>query len=88
MDIHLNFTEPLTISTAETIGNYSFGNTSGVVFAVNSANYLGNFAGAYVVQLGVTTSAALPVGYVVFVSSNVTDLAGNSIDQTANSKTF
>lgn len=84
----LNFTEPLTISTAETIGNYSFGNTSGVVFTVNSANYLGNVAGAYVVQLGVTTSAALPVGYVVFVSSNVTDLAGNSIDQTANSKTF
>jgi len=84
----LRFTEPLTISTAETVGNFSFGNTGGVVFTVNSANYIGNVAGAYVVQLGVTTSAALPVGYVLFVSSNVTDLVGNPIDQTANSKTF
>jgi hypothetical protein len=84
----LRFTEPLTISTAEAIGNYSFGNTGGVAFSVNSASYLGNVAGAYVVQLGVTTNAALPVGYVVFVSSNVTDLAGNSIDPAANSKTF
>ena len=84
----LRFTEPLTISVAETIGNYSFGNTGGVVFTVNTANYLGLVGGAYVVQLGVTTSAALPVGYVVFVSSNVTDLAGNSIDPAANSKTF
>ncbi len=84
----LAFSEPLTISTAETAGNYSFANTNGVVFTVNSANYLGSSAGVYIVQLGVTTSAALPVGYVVFVSSNVTDLAGNSIDQTANSKTF
>jgi len=84
----LRFTEPLTISTAEAVGNYSFGNTGGVVFTVNTANYLGLVGGVYVVQLGVTTSAALPVGYVVFVSSNVTDLAGNSIDPTANSKTF
>ncbi|HTY11852.1 MAG TPA: carboxypeptidase-like regulatory domain-containing protein [Bacteroidota bacterium] len=84
----LRFTEPLTISTAETIGNYSFGNTGGVVFTVNTANYLGFVGGSYVVQLGVTTSAALPVGYVIFVGNNVTDLAGNSIDQTANSKTF
>jgi hypothetical protein len=84
----LRFTEPLTISTAETIGNYSFANTSGVVFTVNSANYLENNAGVYVVQLGVTSSAALPVGYILVIGSNVTDLAGNSVDQTANSKTF
>ena len=84
----LRFTEPLTISTAEAIGNYSFANTSTVAFTVNNANYLGNVAGVYVVQLGVTTSAALPVGYILVVSSNVTDLAGNGVDQTANSKTF
>jgi hypothetical protein len=84
----LRFTEPLTISTAETIGNYSFANTNGVVFTVNSANYLGYVAGVYVVQMGVTSSAALPVGYILVIGSNVTDLAGNSVDQTANSKTF
>ena len=84
----LRFTEPLTISTAEAIGNYSFANTSTVVFTVNNANYLGNVAGVYVVQLSVTSSAALPVGYILVVSSNVTDLAGNGVDQTANSKTF
>jgi len=38
--------------------------------------------------LGVTSSAALPVGYILVIGSNVTDLAGNSVDQTANSKTF
>ncbi|MGA9408080.1 MAG: carboxypeptidase-like regulatory domain-containing protein [Bacteroidota bacterium] len=84
----LRFTEPLTISTAETIGNYSFANTNGVLFTVNSANYLGNVAGVYVVQLGVTASAALQAGYIIVVNSNVTDLAGNDMDQTANSKTF
>ena len=84
----LRFTEPLTISAAETIGNYSFANTNGVVFTVNSANYLGYVAGVYVVQMGVTSSAALPVGYILVIGSNVTDLAGNSVDQTANSKTF
>ena len=84
----LAFTEPLTISAAEAIGNYSFANTTGVVFTVNSANYLGSSAGGYIVQLGVTTSAALPVGYILVVNSGITDLAGNSIDQTANSKTF
>ena len=61
----LRFTEPLTVSTAENVGNYSFANTNGVVFTVNSANYLGNGTGAYVVQLGVTSSAALPVGYIL-----------------------
>jgi hypothetical protein len=77
----------MVISTAETPGNYSFGNTGGVLFTVNSANYLGFAAGQYVVQLGVTTSAALPVGYVLFVNSGL-DLAGNGMDQTANSHTF
>ena len=82
------FTEPMVISTAENGSNYSFANTSGVTFTINSASYLGYSGGHYFVQLGVTTSAALPVGYILVVASAVTDLAGNGTDQTANSKTF
>jgi hypothetical protein len=83
----LRFSEPLTISTAENAANYSFANTGAVTFSVNGANYLGNSLGAYIVQLNVTSSAALPVGYLLLVGS-VKDLAGNTMDPTANSKTF
>jgi hypothetical protein len=83
----LRFSEPLTIASAENIGNYAFVGTGVVTFTVNTASYIGNNAGVYIVQLGVTTSAALPVGYTLVVSS-LTDLANNGLDATAKSKTF
>jgi hypothetical protein len=83
----LRFSEPLTISTAQIAANYSFANAGAVTFTVNGASYLGNSAGAYLVQLDVTSSAALPVGYILLVAS-VKDLAGNTMDPTASSKTF
>ncbi len=84
----LRFTEPLVVATAENAGAYSFGNTGGVAFNTTGASYLGFNAGQYIVQVYVTTNAALPVGYVLFVGNSVTDLAGNSIDPNANSHTF
>jgi hypothetical protein len=84
----LSFSEPLALNPAETLANYGFSNTGAVLFTINNANYLGLIGGAYQVQLNVTTSAALPVGYVLTVGNFVTDLAGNGIDPTANSRTF
>jgi hypothetical protein len=83
----LSFSEPLNIGTAENINDYLFTNTGAVTFTKTSANYIGFSGGAYVVQLSVTTSAAPVAGYTLAVSA-VTDLAGNGMDQTANSRTF
>ena len=83
----VRFTEPMTVSVAENVANYSFSNTGTVTFTINSALYLGNSGGDYIVQLGVTTSAALPAGYILIVT-NLTDLAGNTINPNANTKTF
>ena len=83
----LSFSEPLNIATAESIGNYLFANTGAVTFTKVSANYIGSSGGAYIVRLSVTTSAAPVAGYTLAVSG-VTDLAGNGMDQTANSHTF
>jgi len=85
----LRFTEPLNISTAENVSNYFFIDTSKVTFTVNNANYLGYSGGVYLVQLGVTTSsAALPSHYSLFVTTGVTDLAGNGMNSGLNSKSF
>lgn len=83
----LRFSEPLTMAGAENAANYLFSNTGGVAFTVNSASYLGFSAGQYLVQLTVTTNAALPVGYVLTVV-NAVDLAGLGMDPNANSRTF
>ncbi len=83
----LSFSEPLTISTAENLSNYSFFNTGAVTFTKNAANYMGFSGAAYIVKLSVSTDAALPVGYSLGVTG-VTDLAGNGMDQTANGKQF
>lgn len=84
----LRFSEPLLISAAENIANYTIPTFGGVSFTIKSANYIGNSAGVYIVQLGVTSSAALPVGYTLFVLPAITDLTGNPIDPASSSKTF
>ena len=83
----MRFTEPLNIANAENLNSYLFTNTGGVTFTKVAANYIGFSGGTYVVELFVTTSAALPAGYTLVVSG-ATDLAGNGVDQTANSQTF
>jgi hypothetical protein len=83
----LRFSEPLTISTAESNSNYLFSGTSGITFTVNSANYLGFSAGQYVVQLGVTTSAT-PISPYLLTIVNVIDLSGFGMDPAFNSRTF
>ncbi|MCL4510258.1 MAG: carboxypeptidase regulatory-like domain-containing protein [Bacteroidetes bacterium] len=83
----LYFSEPLNISTAENINNYLFTNTGGITFTKTAANYIGFSGGFYVVQLSVSTSAAPIAGYMLVISG-VTDLAGNGMDQTENSRTF
>lgn len=83
----LRFSEPLNILSAENASNYLFTNTGTVVFTKGQASYIGFSAGSYVVQLSVTTSAALPIGYSLAVAG-VLDLQGNGMDQAANNKTF
>ncbi len=83
----VRFSEPLNIAKAEITANYLFSNNASVNFSVNSANYLGNSGGSYVVQLGVTTSVALPSPYTLTIF-NLTDLAGNSMDPNSSIKTF
>jgi hypothetical protein len=64
----LSFSEPLSISTAENINNYSINNGISVLNAVLSAT-----------EVTLTTSAHESGTYTVTVN-NVTDLAGNIID--------
>ncbi|HUI30999.1 MAG TPA: carboxypeptidase regulatory-like domain-containing protein [Candidatus Acidoferrales bacterium] len=83
----LSFSEPLDVSEAEKVSSYSIVNTGTVTFTKTAANYVGYSGGNYVVELSVTTSAALPVGYTID-AVGVIDLAGNAMDQTAHSYTF
>lgn len=84
----LSFSEPLKVSTAESVTSYLFTNTGTVVFTKVSASYVGvSQNGTYIVVLSVTTSATPVAGYTLTVSG-VTDVAGNGMDQTAYSHTF
>jgi hypothetical protein len=79
----LRFSEPLTVSNAETVSNYVILNPDTVSFAIVRADYLGYDAvnTTYDVQLYVTTDLPQPAGYSLRVNqTGVTDLAGNSID--------
>jgi len=84
----VRFTEPMNITTSENASNYSFTNTGGITYTVNRADYLGFTAGAYVVQLSVSSSAAPVAGYSLIIGNGVTDLAGLGVDPTVNSQTF
>ncbi len=82
----LYFSEPLIVSSAEQVSDYSFLNyPDSVAFSINAANYLGYDAtsGWYIVQLSATTAHPLPAGYALQVNlPGVTDLAQNPIDST------
>ena len=82
----LQFSEPLTVSSAQTIANYSILNPDTVVFTINDADYLGynTISRRYHVQLLVSTDLALPAGYSLKAGNNIIDLAGNSINANAN----
>ena len=84
----LHFSEPMILAGMENVNNYSFSDTVHVGFTINKADYLGNTGGQYDVQLTVTTSAALPAHYVLFIGNGITDLAGNIMDQTANNRAY
>jgi len=82
----LQFSGPLTISSAENISNYSIQNPDTVVFAKQQAVYIGYNAGNYEVALSVSISNGdnLPAGFSILVGNSVVDLAGNSIDPANN----
>ena len=87
----IQFSEPLTLSAAENLGNYSFTNTGVVNFTATKVDYMGYSAlpvPGWYVRLTVTTDVAPLVGYSLIVGTGITDLAGNPIDATANSKLF
>lgn len=84
----LRFSEPLKISQAEILANYTFSNTTNVQFSVSKADYIGFSANSYVVIINVSTAPAPAPGYILVVSNSVVDLQGLSVDSQANSKTF
>jgi len=86
----LPFSEPLVVSTAEYLANYSFINTDTVIFTPVEADYLGYNAndGRYYVKLFAGTDLPFPNGYSVKVGSGVTDLAGNAMDNAASAYVF
>jgi hypothetical protein len=87
----IQFSEPLTLSAAENLGNYSFTNTGVVNFTATKVDYMGYSAlpvPGWYVRLTVTTDVAPVAGYSLIVGTGLTDLAGNPIDATANSKLF
>jgi hypothetical protein len=81
----LFFSEPLTISNAETVANYAILNPDTVTFTITKADYLGYDAasGRYLVQLLISTDLAVPAGSSISVKNGVTDLAGNAISANA-----
>lgn len=85
----LQFSEPLNISNAETVTNYTILNPDST-FVITQASYIGYNAssGHYVVQLLISTYYAAPAGYSINVQNGVTDLAGNSISTNANTITL
>lgn len=87
----IQFSEPLTMSAAENLGNYSFTNTGAVNFTATKVDYLGYSAvpaPGYYVRLTVSTDAAPIPGYSLIVGTGMVDLANNPIDATANSHAF
>jgi hypothetical protein len=84
----VTFNEPMAKETVENIGNYTFSNTGGVTFTASSAVYAGYDGVRWRVYLSVTTSGAPIAGYILTASSVVTDLAGNTLESSANSRTF
>ncbi|MBW7889292.1 MAG: carboxypeptidase regulatory-like domain-containing protein, partial [Bacteroidetes bacterium] len=73
--LSLAFNEPLIISSAENISNYSFQNKDTVSVTITKSDYLGFSGGAYKVQLAVTSNPEiLPQGYTLTVASAVVDL--------------
>lgn len=84
----VRFTEPMKSSTVENGANFTFSNTGGVTYTIQSADYLGLVGGQYRVQLTVVSSAAPVAGYILTIGNAVTDLAGLSISSAANSQNF
>ena len=87
----LSFSEPLTVSNAEVASNYAILNPDTVSFNISKASYLGynQTSTRYQVELQVSTNLPQPAGYSLQVNlAGVTDLAGNSIDNTSNIFTF
>jgi hypothetical protein len=80
----LGFSEPMSQSTIETASNYTFGNGGGVTYTINSIVYAGYDGTQWVAYLYVTSSAVPVAGYDIVVNAAITDLAGNGVDNAAN----
>jgi hypothetical protein len=80
----LGFSEPMNQSTIETVANYTFGTPSGVSYTINQIIYAGYDGTQWVAYLYVTSSAAPVPGYSIIVNASITDLAGNGVDNAAN----
>lgn len=82
----LRFSEPLVLSAAENIANYSF-NVGG--YTVRRVDYFGGSSpGDYYLRLLVYWEEGLPTDYRLTVGQGVTDLVGNPIDKDYNSRDF
>ncbi|MDO9548011.1 MAG: carboxypeptidase regulatory-like domain-containing protein [Candidatus Marinimicrobia bacterium] len=90
--IRLRFSEPLSISAIENVDNYFVQDPDTVVFVKEQAAYIGYNAGndCYEVLLTVSISNGenLPAGFSLRIGSGVVDLAGNSIDNTADTYVY
>lgn len=87
----IQFDEPMNQQAVENYANYTFGNTGGVTFTLSPGNvvYVGYVgAGDYEAKLYVTTNGAPVAGYTITVNASVTDLAGNGVDNAANTYTY
>lgn len=83
----LGFSEPLTQSAAEAAASYTFANTGGVTYTINQIIYVGYVAANtdWEVLMYVTSTASpIGTGCTITVGALVTDLAGNGIDNAAN----
>lgn len=90
--MNFRFSEPLKISSAENLENYTIHDPDTVVFAKEQAAYLGydNGSDSYEVLFTVTISngSNFPAGFSVRIGSELVDLAGNSINESWNTYVY
>ena len=84
----IGFSEPMSQAAAENIANYTMSSFGGVSYTINSATYGGFDGTRWVVYLYVTSTNTPVAGYAVTATSAIVDLAGNSMDTSANSHTY
>ena len=89
---NFRFSEPLVISSAEDLNNYTIQDPDTVVFTKERAAYMGynstNNDYEVLLTVSISNSEVLPRGFSVILGNEIVDLAGRSINSSANTYVY